>query len=366
MPVKDPFYRYQMPPPRGHKEKTWTIIPSFVLTTNALHRQQEEVLKYLSLSLHTPTKLDQGRACIKGHFSDEEVLSVLRQYIEDFVLCSGCKKPETAYRIRNSGTIVQKCFACGKKSPLNMCHKLCGFIRLQYKSRKAVRVSMQQKHDMTIPISLDCGERFSKSTTLVLNGKTLKEKKLKSTVVSQSISDEEAMDQAVCGLQKAMKSGMNSISASQLARLVSREQRASMLSSRDRVRILIRAAELKSTTTNNQFDEIVYETLAKIVADSSVMRAFMEEYVILCFEEATASSVHKRSGLVFVSHLKACYEEDVLTEESIIAWWSGVGLRSEPLVEPSLRQRLRRVSTPLIKWLELDEQCSTSDCSEEI
>eukprot|EP00977_Amphora_coffeiformis_P001943 scaffold370_cov176-Amphora_coffeaeformis.AAC.20 len=48
-PVKDAFYRYQMPPPRGHSEKTWTVIPFFDKTTNALHRQKEEVLKFLGL-----------------------------------------------------------------------------------------------------------------------------------------------------------------------------------------------------------------------------------------------------------------------------------------------------------------------------
>ena len=112
-PVEDAFYRYQMPPLRGHSEKTWTVIPFFDKTTNALHRQKEEVLKFLGLSLHTQTKFNQGRACIKGHFCDNDLHQALRRYIEEFVLCGDCKKPETAYRVRKSGKIVQKCFACG-------------------------------------------------------------------------------------------------------------------------------------------------------------------------------------------------------------------------------------------------------------
>ena len=154
VPVKDAFYRYQMPPLRGHTEKTWTVLASFVKTSNALHRQDQEVLKYLGLALHTQTKFDeQGRACIKGHFSDRDMQKALRHYIEGFVLCGGCKKPETAYRIRGSGKIVQKCFGCGQKTPLDMGHKLCAFIKTQYRAAKAAR-NAKPEPDMVHALSV--------------------------------------------------------------------------------------------------------------------------------------------------------------------------------------------------------------------
>eukprot|EP00977_Amphora_coffeiformis_P001944 scaffold370_cov176-Amphora_coffeaeformis.AAC.21 len=87
----------------------------------------------------------------------------------------------------------------------------------------------------------------------------------------------------------------------------------------------------------------------------------MEGYVISCFEELVAPK--SKGGVLFVGHLKACYEEGVLTEETIVAWWIGASAHTEPLVDTRIRARLQRVSAPLIDCLAQEE--NGSDCIDE-
>ena len=166
------------------------------------------------------------------------------------------------------------------------------------------------------------------------------------------MSDETALMEAVSVIQELLRS-KDALSASQLARAVAREQRASVLSPREKIRILIKAATVDLET--RQFEVAIYEALDKIVNESTFMRGFMEEYVVVCLEEAVAGT-GKGGGVQFVSHLKACYEEDILTQETIVAWWTGSTTRCEPLVDASVRRRLRRLSKPLVEWLAREDE----------
>jgi translation initiation factor 5 len=137
VPVKDAFYRYQMPPLVAHMERTWTVLPTFPQISKALHRPEEEILKYFGITLCTQVIFLQGRASIKGDFGEKALRKTLKQYIQEFVLCGACLKPESAYRIRSKGHLVQKCFACGHRTPLDMDHKLSTYIvKTQYKPTK--------------------------------------------------------------------------------------------------------------------------------------------------------------------------------------------------------------------------------------
>lgn len=335
-PVNDTFYRYQMPKLRGHAEKSWTVLPFFEKTASALHRNQEEVLKFLGLTLHTQTKFDQGRACIKGHFSDGDVHLALRRYIEGFVLCGECKKPETAYRVRRTGAIIQKCFACGHKTHVESTPKLCNFILAEYRKTKA-RQTGSIAPDAAAGRRIEKPRKKTKSTDF--------REETKSLQTFESISDEAAMEEAVDIIREAMQTGC--LQAPRLARRVAREQRAFALMPREKIRLLIGAASTGSAT--NLFEEDVYETLGLIVEESEMMRGYMEGYVISCMEEIV--SPMRKGGVQFVGHLKACYEEGVLAEETIVAWWKGECDRTTRLVDVTVRERLQRVSTPLIEWL---------------
>ena len=58
----------------------------------------------------------------------------LKVYVEKFVLCGGCKKPETRYEFKRD-IIYQKCDACRHKEAVDMNHRLAKYILAQNTSK---------------------------------------------------------------------------------------------------------------------------------------------------------------------------------------------------------------------------------------
>jgi hypothetical protein len=131
------------------------------------------------------------------------------------------------------------------------------------------------------------------------------------------------------------------------------------LTARERIRILVQAASVQSGQSE-PFDDNVYKALARIVHASKLMRGFMEEYVIVCLEESVAG--RPKGAFHFVAHVKACFEENVLAEQTIFAWWNTDTTRCECLlVETKVRQRLRRIAKPFMEWLPTDDEPEDDD-----
>jgi hypothetical protein len=73
-------------------------------------------------------------------------LTNLFKYVEKFVLCPGCRLPETIYKVK-SEMIYSVCAACGAKELLDMTHKLTVFILAQDKKRKKEKKDAEKKDE---------------------------------------------------------------------------------------------------------------------------------------------------------------------------------------------------------------------------
>lgn len=85
--------------------------------------------KYFGCELGAQTVIDEKneRYIVNGAHESGRLRELLDGFIDRFVLCGACKNPETVLKIRN-GDILRDCKACGKRTNVDMRHKLTTFI----------------------------------------------------------------------------------------------------------------------------------------------------------------------------------------------------------------------------------------------
>lgn len=82
---------------------------------DALNRKPSHLMKFLLRELGTAGDLEGTRGVFQGRFGEPALRGRIDRYIEEFVLCRECGKPDT--RIVKEGRIhILKCEACGAKS----------------------------------------------------------------------------------------------------------------------------------------------------------------------------------------------------------------------------------------------------------
>lgn len=130
----DPFYRYKMPPIQAKVEGRGNGIKTAVMNASdvarALNRPTPYIIKYFGFELgaQTSISMDKDRYLVNGVHEPSKLQDVLDGFINKFVLCGSCKNPETEIIITKDQDLVRDCKACGKRTPMDLRHKLSSFI----------------------------------------------------------------------------------------------------------------------------------------------------------------------------------------------------------------------------------------------
>lgn len=106
--------RFEVPKALGHIQGNKTIITNFFKIADALRRDQQHLLKYLLRELATPGVIDGQRLILGRKISSKLINDKIEQYVNDFVLCPECKKPDTILK-KEERVLTIKCMACGAK-----------------------------------------------------------------------------------------------------------------------------------------------------------------------------------------------------------------------------------------------------------
>ncbi|GMN53815.1 hypothetical protein TIFTF001_022944 [Ficus carica] len=78
-----------------------------------MHRQPDHVMAFLLSELGTSGSLDgQQRLVVKGRFAPKNFEGILRRYINEYVICLGCKSPDTILSKENR-LFFLRCEKCG-------------------------------------------------------------------------------------------------------------------------------------------------------------------------------------------------------------------------------------------------------------
>ncbi|KAK1265681.1 hypothetical protein QJS04_geneDACA016993 [Acorus gramineus] len=106
--------RTVMRPPQVLREGTKkTVFVNFMDLCKTMHRQPEHVMNFLLAEMGTSGSLDgQQRLVVKGRFAPKNFEGILRRYINEYVVCSGCKSADTILTKENR-LFFLRCEQCG-------------------------------------------------------------------------------------------------------------------------------------------------------------------------------------------------------------------------------------------------------------
>jgi translation initiation factor 2 subunit 2 len=92
-----------------------TIIANFKDIAGALDRDPQHVLKFLTREMATAATFNDSRAIFQGKFRSDSFERLLQRYLEGYVTCPVCKRPDTRL-VKEKRLSFIVCNACGAKS----------------------------------------------------------------------------------------------------------------------------------------------------------------------------------------------------------------------------------------------------------
>ncbi len=110
--------RFEMPVAETHLQGTKTIIRNFDLIASRIRRESQLLVKYFSKELAVPATYANGKLTLHGKFSERAVNEKLVNFVNAYVLCKECKKPDTKLIEEAHGVKTLVCEACGARSPV--------------------------------------------------------------------------------------------------------------------------------------------------------------------------------------------------------------------------------------------------------
>ena len=94
-----------------------TIIGNFREISEALNRDPQHILKFLTREMATAATYHESRAIFQGKFGRDSFERLLQRYMESYVICPICKRPDTGV-VKEKRLAFLVCNACGAKSSI--------------------------------------------------------------------------------------------------------------------------------------------------------------------------------------------------------------------------------------------------------
>jgi translation initiation factor 2 subunit 2 len=92
-----------------------TTIANFKEVSDTLDRDPQHILKFLTREMATAATYHDGRAIFQGKFPRDTFERLLTRYMESFVICPVCKRPDTKI-VKEKRLSFVVCNACGARS----------------------------------------------------------------------------------------------------------------------------------------------------------------------------------------------------------------------------------------------------------
>lgn len=109
--------RFEVPRARSSTIGMRTFIHNFKEVCDALNRNPNHLLKFLSKELATAGTLQGARAMFQGRFTRQTIDRLIKRYVDEFVVCPVCKRPDTKI-VKERRFYFILCEACGARSSI--------------------------------------------------------------------------------------------------------------------------------------------------------------------------------------------------------------------------------------------------------
>ena len=104
--------RFKLPKAEIFYEGNTTVIKNFDKISDAINREPDLILKFLLGGLGTAGELEGSRIVFQGKIPAKSIQDKLKEYIDTFVICSECNRPDT-HLVKEGRTMLIRCDACG-------------------------------------------------------------------------------------------------------------------------------------------------------------------------------------------------------------------------------------------------------------
>lgn len=109
--------RFEIPKVKGHIQGNKTIISNINEIVEILRRPIAHIVKFLQKELATPGEVKGNFLVFGTKISASRVNEKLEEYVNKYVICPVCKKPDT--KLKKEGDFVFIiCQACGAKKAI--------------------------------------------------------------------------------------------------------------------------------------------------------------------------------------------------------------------------------------------------------
>jgi translation initiation factor 2 subunit 2 len=109
--------RFNVPEAKSYIEGKTTVLENFAEIADIVRRDQDHLMKYLLGELGTAGKIDGIRAIFNGKFEPALINGLIKSYVDDYVICSECGKPDTRL-VKDDRVLLLRCDACGGHRPV--------------------------------------------------------------------------------------------------------------------------------------------------------------------------------------------------------------------------------------------------------
>jgi len=109
--------RFEVPRVRSGTIGMRTYVVNYKEVAEAMNRDPQHLLRYLSREMATAGTLDGARAIFQGKFTSDTLDRLIHRYAEEFVTCPVCKRPDTKI-VKEKRLSFLACEACGAKASI--------------------------------------------------------------------------------------------------------------------------------------------------------------------------------------------------------------------------------------------------------
>jgi len=109
--------RFVVPEAKAYVEGKTTVLENFSEIVSKVRRDPDHLMKFLLGELGTSGKIDGNRAIFNGKFEISLIKMIIKSYVEDYVICSECGKPDTRL-VKDDRVMQLRCDACGSHRPV--------------------------------------------------------------------------------------------------------------------------------------------------------------------------------------------------------------------------------------------------------
>lgn len=386
----DPFYRYKMPLIISKIEGRGNGIRTAIMNTSdvarALSRPPAYIIKFFGFELGAQTSINEvdDRYHVNGSHDANKLQELLDGFINKFVLCKACKNPETDLIVQKDGSLLRDCKACGRRTPVDLKHKLASFIA---KNPPATAQKGKKKAAATASASTGAtdfngtGDDGTGSVSPTDDGAISDDEfgRFKAEASHINFTDDgddawavDLSEEAVKARQKENEQSLGALKLDDEEDVESaRYEEFGVWVANDEpktdVEVFKKAVDLGIAKKHR-----TVQVLAQTLFSDEIVNEISEHTGLLT--KLVTSEKHQKALLggierhVGLSHpelipqipqiLHALYDEDILDEDIIIAWGSKA---SKKYVEKDVSKKVRKAARSFIEWLENAESESESE-----